>query len=165
MIKEVVMKTIMFLIMLSLTGCGALLLTSTVNRVRNKSSEELKSESLFSLCTAFGHYRDINHGKVANEIRRRKVFTASEYMSISKGYVHIGMSYDAVICAKGTPASINVSRGSGWSRTQFVYYGRGSECESCRLENQLSHSYHSCQYRCKPNYIYLEDGVVTSIQH
>lgn len=81
---------------------------------------------------------------VRTEIERREIFAEKEIDAIGRSQVYIGMSEDALICSWGRPDDINRSVGSWGVHSQYVYEGG--------------------YYGTDSNFVYVENGYVTSWQ-
>ncbi|MCK4623019.1 MAG: hypothetical protein KAT62_12485 [Desulfuromonadales bacterium] len=105
------------------------------------SPGELRYESPENLCNAYNFNQK---DTIEQELRRRNIFTTTEWVSITQNKVQLGMSELALICSWGLPSSINETVGSWGVHKQFVYRA----CDTCQGQ-----------------YIYTENGKVTSWQN
>ena len=123
-------------ICLSLTSCAGSPL-----HIATMSPEKLKTANSWTLCNA---YAITDSEDVRIELQRRGEMSLNDWGGIIMNKIHIGMSELALVCSWGYPniwGSVNKSVGSWGVHKQYVY--------------------RSCRY-CKGQYVYIENGKITS---
>lgn len=127
-------------IMLFLSSCAG-----SPMQLSSMKPEELMNVDAGNLCNAYAFNQD---REVKDELIRRNIITSEEWSIIENRQVMIGMSELALVCSRGgiipgVNGRINTTTGSWGVRRQYVY------------ESPLYNT----------NYIYVENGKVTSWQN
>jgi len=109
-----------------------------------KSPEELRTENSFNLCNAYAYSKS---EKAKAELKRRNAIPDDEWSVIEQKKIRMGMSELGLVCSWGKPSlygTINKTVTRYGERKQWVY----RSCSSC-----------------KGQYVYTENGKVTSWQN
>ena len=109
-----------------------------------KSPEELRAENSYNLCNAYAFSKS---EKAKAELKRRNAIPDDEWPVIEQKKIRMGMSELGLVCSWGNPSlygTINKSVTRYGERKQWVY----RSCSSC-----------------KGQYVYTENGKVTSLQN
>lgn len=123
-----------------LTGCAG-------SPIELAGREDLSTASTRELCSAadFAGVNSPERARLLNEVRRRGEITAREIEAARQGKVFIGMSQTGAACSWGPPYDINRTTFSFGVHEQWVYV--------------------SGQYNIPRNFLYFEDGRLTTIQN
>jgi len=124
-------------VVIILSGCAAMMV----------NMNNLENEDSIHLCAAYGHMytTQSQKEKIMNELNRRNAITSQEWDLIHAKKIRVGMSRCALYASWGSPIKVNKSGGSWGSHIQHVY----------GMYSQYS----------TPNYVYTENGKVTSWQN
>lgn len=128
-------KIVLLTITFGLIGCAG-----SPARISMMSPEDLITVDSYDLCRAYIWHRSKN---VEMELIRRKIFSEYEWSLIEQNKIGIGMSELALKLSWGIPRTINTSVGSWGTHKQWVY----RRCPSCKAQ-----------------YVYTENGKITSWQ-
>lgn len=123
-----------------LTGCEG-------SPVDLAGREDLSTARTVDLCFAadFSGVNSPERVRLLEEVRRRGEITDRELEAARQGKVFIGMSQTGAMCAWGPPDDINRTTFSFGVHEQWVYVAG--------------------QYDIPSNFLYFEDGRLTSIQN
>jgi len=116
-------------------------------KLSGMTSDELQLENSFTLCNAYNYNKKETF---RTELERRNALTSEEWEMIDSGYIQVGMSEVALWCLKGgimqgVNGSVNTTTGSWGVNKQYVYRPLGMNGPA--------------------NYVYVENGKVTSWQY
>ncbi|MBW2105994.1 MAG: hypothetical protein JRI26_08230 [Deltaproteobacteria bacterium] len=110
-------------------------------RIGMMSPEEVQAENSYNLCNAYAFSKSEN---AKAELIRRNAIPDDEWPVIEQKKIRMGMSELGLVCSWGYPSTINKTVTRYGERKQWVY----RSCSSC-----------------KGQYVYTENGKVTSWQN
>lgn len=122
------------------SGCG---LAYQIEQSK-RSAEDLATDSTISVCHT---YRLTHSPASVQELKRRNAMPADEWARVVTGEIWIGMREAQLVCARDYPGlwgTINKTESRSGTTKQYVY----RDCD-----------------RCSAVYVYVQNGIVTTIQN